>query len=54
MNNKKKVLIRKIALIIGVSENVVKHDLSLRITNSEMLVDQYERLLEVIGGSLDD
>jgi hypothetical protein len=53
MNNKKEVLIRKIALIIGKSENVVKHDLSLE-SQIGMLVDQYERLLEVIGGSLDD
>jgi hypothetical protein len=53
MNNQKEVLIRKIALILGISENMVKHNLSVE-KQVELLVEQYERLLEVIGGSLDD
>jgi hypothetical protein len=53
MNNQKEVLIRKIALILGINENMVKHSLSVE-KQVELLVEQYERLLEVIGGSLDD
>jgi hypothetical protein len=53
MNNQKEVLINKIALILGVSETMVKYSLSIE-NQIELLVEQYERLLEVIGGSLDD
>jgi hypothetical protein len=52
MNNIEQ-LIKKISLILGVSENMVMFDLSTE-KQIEMLVEQYERLLEVIGGSLDD
>jgi hypothetical protein len=46
-------LIKKIALILGVSENMVMYHLSTD-KQIEMLVEQYERLLEVIGGSLNE
>jgi hypothetical protein len=52
-NEKYEQLIKKIALILGVSENMVKYNLNVH-QQVEMLVEQYERLLEVIGGSLDD
>jgi hypothetical protein len=52
MNNIEQ-LIKKVALILGVSENMVMFNLSTE-KQIEMLVEQYERLLEVIGGSLDD
>jgi hypothetical protein len=52
MNNVE-VLIKKISQILGVSENMVMFNLSTE-KQIEMLVEQYERLLEVIGGSLDD
>jgi hypothetical protein len=52
MNNIEQ-LIKKIAMILGVSENMVMFNLSTE-KQIEMLVEQYERLLEVIGGSLDD
>jgi hypothetical protein len=52
MNNIEQ-LIKKISLILGVSENMVMFNLSTE-KQIEMLVEQYERLLEVIGGSLDD
>lgn len=49
-------LIKKIALILGVSENMVKYNLSLE-QQIEMLVEQYERLEEykwvnTTGGNL--
>ena len=47
----KQQLIQKIALILGISENMVKYGLPME-SQVEMLVEQYERLLEVIGGSL--
>jgi hypothetical protein len=46
-------LIKKISLILGVSENMVMYHLST-VKQIEMLVEQYERLLEVIGGSLNE
>jgi hypothetical protein len=52
MNNIEQ-LIKKISLILGVSENMVMFNLSTE-KQIEMLVEQYERLLEVIGGSLDE
>jgi hypothetical protein len=52
MNNIEQ-LIKKISLILGVSENMVMFNLSTE-KQIEMLVEQYERLLEVIGGSLND
>jgi hypothetical protein len=48
MNNIEQ-LIKKISLILGVSENMVMFNLSTE-KQIEMLVEQYERLLEVIGG----
>jgi hypothetical protein len=50
MNNIEQ-LIKKISLILGVSENMVMFNLSTE-KQIEMLVEQYERLLEVIGGSV--
>jgi hypothetical protein len=41
-------LIKKVALILGVSENMVKHTLSLE-SQVILLVEQYERLAEVKG-----
>jgi hypothetical protein len=52
MNNIEQ-LIKKISLILGVSENMVMFNLSTE-KQIEMLVEQYERLLEVIGGSLNE